>query len=78
MGRLADSDTYSVTECGSAEIRVESDMMMLSVPKAALGISGNASFAFKWADNNTVGDVFSFYKNGDAAPIGRAMFYYGE
>ena len=67
-----------MTDCGSARIRIADDLMMLSVPKTVLGISGSADFAFKWADNNTLGDVFSFYKNGDAAPIGRAMYRYGD
>ncbi|MBR0158470.1 MAG: hypothetical protein IJM24_05245 [Clostridia bacterium] len=78
VGRLADPETYTVTDCGSARIRIADDLMMLSVPKTVLGISGSADFAFKWADNNTLGDVFSFYKNGDAAPIGRAMYRYGD
>ena len=77
IGRLADSDTYSVTECGEATYRINGDMLMVAVPKSVLGISGNASIGFKWADNNTFGDVFSFYKNGDSAPIGRVFYKYG-
>ncbi len=67
-----------MTECGREQIRIADDLLMLSVPKTVLGLGENADFAFKWADNNTVGDVFSFYKNGDAAPIGRAMYPYGS
>ena len=52
--------------------------MMIAVPKPSLGISGNASFGFKWADNNTAGDVFSFYKNSEAAPLGRLTYVYGQ
>ena len=77
VGRLASSDSYSVAKCGDAQIRYRGNMMMVAVPKAALGISGSASISFKWADNTAVGDVFSFYKNGDAAPIGRAFYRYG-
>jgi len=32
------------------------------------------SFQFKWADNYTPGDVYSFYTRGDAAPIGRLNY----
>ena len=78
VGRLAYSDSYSVSKCGEARIRVDGSCMMIAVPKSALGISGNANFSFKWADNNSWGDVFSFYKNGDAAPIGRVMYVYGD
>ncbi len=77
VGRLSASSSYGVSECGTASIRIASDLMMVAVPKASLGISGNASFGFKWADNNSVGDVFSFYKNGEAAPLGRLMYLYG-
>ena len=77
VGRLADSDTYSVTKAGDASVRWVNDMLMISVPKSVLGISGNVKIGFKWADNNTVGDVFSFYKNGDSAPIGRNFYTYG-
>ena len=30
------------------------------------------------SDNCTTGDVFGFYTTGDAAPIGRAGYYYGS
>ena len=78
VGRLSDSDTYKVTKCGEAAVRISGSMMMIAVPKTALGISCSAQIGFKWADNTTAGDVFSFYKNGDAAPIGRAFYTYGK
>ncbi|MBR5059551.1 MAG: hypothetical protein IKX06_02140 [Clostridia bacterium] len=78
VGKLSASDTYRVTKCGEADIRISGSMMMIAVPKTALGISGGSKIGFKWADNTTVGDVFSFYKNGDAAPIGRAFYTYGD
>ena len=31
----------------------------------------NASLRFKWADNYTDGDIYSFCTRGDAAPYGR-------
>ena len=77
LGKLADGETYSVTPVSQVSYRVHKNMLMVAIPKADLGISGEASINFKWSDNCTEGDVFGFYKTGDAAPIGRAGYYYG-
>lgn len=78
LGKLADGGEYSVTPTAELEYRLYNNMMMVSVPKDAINISGEASLSFKWSDNCTEGDVFGFYKTGDAAPIGRAGYYYGR
>ena len=50
---------------------------MVSIPKAALGISGDSfEIQFKWSDNCVTGNFDSFYTDGDAAPLGRANFVY--
>jgi hypothetical protein len=77
LAKLADGETYSVTPVSQVSYRVHKNMLMVAIPKADLGISGEASINFKWSDNCTEGDVFGFYKTGDAAPIGRAGYYYG-
>lgn len=77
LGKLSDSSDYSVSAAAEVDYRISGNMMMVSIPKSVLGISGDASISFKWSDNCTVGDVFGFYKTGDAAPIGRAGYYYG-
>ena len=77
VGKLADSDDFKVTKCGDAKYRQYKNMLMISVPKSALGITGSAKLGFRWADNNTFGDIFSFYKNGDSAPMGRTFYTYG-
>ncbi|MBO7398942.1 MAG: hypothetical protein J6V10_07595 [Clostridia bacterium] len=59
---------------------------MLSVSREVLGIADAEmplNVQFKWADNyqrNEDGslDVYSFYKNGDAAPIGRETYVFSE
>ena len=57
--------------------QIKDDMMMLRVRKTSLGIFINANIVFKWADN--CGDnIEGFYSNGDAAPIGRAGYCYGN
>ena len=77
LGKLADGENYSVTPVSEVAYRVHKNMLMVSIPKADLGISGEASLNFKWSDNCTEGEFFGFYKTGDAAPIGRAGYYYG-
>ena len=77
LGKLETGDDYNVTDLCEVRARVYNDMLMVEIPKKALSIRGNAKFYFKWADNCTEGDVFGFYKTGDAAPIGRAGYCYG-
>ena len=66
------------TRLGDADIVYRGDRLMLRVEKALLGFApgGDASFAFKWADNYTDGDIYSFYTRGEAAPYGRLNWVY--
>ena len=74
------------TKAGTAAIKVEGKKLMLSVSRETLGIADAETplnVQFKWADNyqrNEDGslDVYSFYKNGDAAPIGRETYVFSE
>ena len=63
-------------KAGEADIRYEGDRLMISVPKALLGLGKKASFTFKWADNYEDGDLMSFYTRGDSAPYGRLNWVY--
>ena len=77
LGKLADSDTYSVASTATVSYKVLGDTMMVKIPKSALGISGNSfEIAFKWSDNCETGNIDSFYTDGDAAPIGRMNYVY--
>ena len=77
LGKLADSDTYSVASTATVSYKVSGDTMMVKIPKSALGISGNSfEIAFKWSDNCETGNIDSFYTDGDAAPIGRMNYVY--
>lgn len=53
---------------------------MLVLPKALLGLPCGerlpAPIAFKWADNYQPDDIYSFYTDGDAAPIGRLNYVF--
>ncbi|MBQ2828194.1 MAG: hypothetical protein IJF20_03015 [Clostridia bacterium] len=59
---------------GEAEIHFEENKLMLSVEKDVIGYDGNLTF--KWADNYTDNDVYSFYTKGDSAPYGRLCYNY--
>lgn len=59
---------------GEAKIYFEGNKLMLQVSKAL--ISSDETLRFKWADNYTDGDVYSFYTKGDAAPYGRLCYCY--
>ncbi len=68
---------WSFEETGTAQYRVDGNVMYVSVPKTALGFDGKNEihFNFKLSDNMQAdGDVMDFYQNGDVAPGGRFMF----
>ena len=77
LGALASGKEYAVTPLSEVPCRIHKNMMMVSIPKSALGIEGAASILFKWSDNCSEGDPAGFYTTGDAAPIGRAGYYFG-
>lgn len=64
--------------CGTAEYRIDGNVMKLTIPVSALGLSPKkVRFNFKLSDNmQTDGDVMDFYLNGDVAPGGRFTFVY--
>ena len=74
------------TRAGSGDMRVEGNKLMLRLSKKLLGIEQGLKLIdvrFKWADNyqyNEDGslDVWTFYRNGDSAPLGRLMYVYSE
>lgn len=55
---------------------VNGDTMVVTIPRAALGIGeGDFTVNFKWSDNmQTDGDVMDFYTNGDVAPGARYKY----
>ena len=65
-------------ELGETGITFEGNKLMLRVDKSLLGIAhgADASFRFKWADNYTDGDIYSFYTRGESAPYGRLNWIY--
>ncbi|MBQ8575787.1 MAG: hypothetical protein IJ447_07070 [Clostridia bacterium] len=68
---------WSFEQTGTALYRINGNVMYLSVPRAALGLSSGTEihFNFKLSDNMQAdGDIMDFYQNGDVAPGGRFMF----
>jgi len=64
---------YEWTDARKVPYKVAGNELMLSVPRAVLGIKGRAAtIDFKWADNiQQTGEVSDFTLNGDAAPNDR-------
>lgn len=68
---------WKFEETGIAQYTVSGNVMQLSVPRSALGLSAgeDVHFNFKLSDNMQAdGDIMDFYQNGDVAPGGRFMF----
>ncbi len=65
-------------DVGEAELRTDGNRLMLTVPKALLGVSGRRfTVDFKWTDNTLADfDVTDFYLYGDTAPTGRFNYRY--
>lgn len=64
-------------EVARAQYSVNNNVLQLSVPREALGLTDDEiRFNFKWADNTSVDDVMSFYTDGDCAPGGRFTFVF--
>lgn len=65
---------------GEVEYHVTGNVLMVSIPRAMLGIGeGQFTLNFKWADNTTVdGDIMDFYVTGDVAPGGRFKYQYNS
>ena len=79
LGTLEAGSQYSVNPLASVPCRISGNKLMVSVPKSVLGIEGPAAILFKWADNCSFASdgAAAFYTTGDAAPIGRAGYYFG-
>jgi len=63
-------------EVATLSMKVDGNQLQLAIPKRLLS-APNESLQFKWADNYQAGNIFSFYTDGDAAPIGRLNYVFG-
>lgn len=65
-------------KAGEAVIKIDSDKLMLAIPKTLLGIESDSfTVDFKWTDNTLKnGDIMDVYLCGDTAPTGRFNYRY--
>lgn len=71
-------ETSAWVETAKAKYRIEGNQMMVAVDKAALELSGDKTFDFKWVDNvlKSTTDILDFYASGECAPNGRFNYRY--
>lgn len=69
---------WNWSRVGFADMTVEGNRMMLTVPLSMLGLKDGVKFEFKVADHVTnYKDIMDYYVTGDSAPIGRLNYAYG-
>ena len=73
-----DEDAAKWVEVKQIFINRSGNEMMLGLPKADVGLSGDKDFDFKWIDNipKNSTEILDFIGNGDAAPNGRFNYRY--
>ena len=69
-------------ECARVKMKIDGNVLSLTIPRAAIGQKDRVDVRFKWADNTAGekgdGDILDFYRRGDAAPDGRFLYRYFE
>lgn len=70
---------YAWQTAGEASYTVSGNVMQISIPLSALGLTkDNCYVQFKVTDNVTkYDDIMDYYVTGDSAPIGRLSYTYG-
>lgn len=64
---------------GTVQMKISGNKMMIAVPRATIGAADSLfHIEFKWADNYTDNDIWSFYEHGDAAPYGRMNYVFSN
>jgi len=64
---------------GTVKMKISGNKMMIAVPRGTIGAADNLFHVeFKWADNYTDNDIWSFYEHGDAAPYGRMNYVFSN
>lgn len=74
LSRIEDG---SYTDVAKAKTEVSGNLMLVTVKKSDLGITGACSLQFKVCDNLQKDfDITDLYVNGDCAPLGRINYVY--
>ncbi len=69
--------TFSATNAGKAAMVQSGDVILLSVPRSAVGMADGNKFYFKAAMGVTgPSDIMNYYTSGSAMPMGRLSYMY--
>ena len=75
----AEKGSFTWVAAGEGTISRKGKFLVISVPRSLIERDGGRlDFEFKWSDNMQEHDVMDFYRNGDAAPLGRFNYLYKE
>ena len=61
---------------GTATYCLSGNTMQLAIPLETIGCDQVCDLEFKWADNYSEEDIYSFYTKGDTAPYGRLNYVF--
>jgi hypothetical protein len=71
------SGGFATVDAGQAKIVRNNDVILLSVPRSAIGLSNAGKFYFKVAMGVTnPSDIMDYYKTGSVMPMGRLSYLY--
>lgn len=77
-GTVAKYENGTWTTIGNAEVKIENDVLWLSVARSLIGVPGTVDIEFKWTDSVVTDDYLDFYEQGSVAPTGRFNYLYTE
>lgn len=77
-GTVAKYENGAWTTIGSAEIKIENNMLWLSVSRGLIGVPGTVDIEFKWTDGFVTDDYLDFYTEGSVAPTGKFNYLFTE
>lgn len=77
-GTVAKYENGAWTTIGSAEIKIENDVLWLSVARGLIGVPGTVDIEFKWTDGFVTDDYLDFYTEGSVAPTGKFNYLFTE
>lgn len=64
---------------GTVKMKISGNKMMIAVPRTTISAADDLfHIEFKWADNYTDNDIWSFYEHGDTAPYGRMNYVFSN
>lgn len=71
------NSVFSAANIGKAKFVQSNDVIQLSIPRSAIGLSNGAKFYFKVAmDVTDPSHIMNYYQSGSAMPMGRLSYMY--